>query len=65
MTNWLWKSNIQGKKRIKDLEENIHKIRIENDDLIKKIRSLKSIQNSHSKELEIYNRDKEYPAKVF
>ena len=40
-------------------------MKTENDELTKKIRTLKSRQSSHSRELEVYNKDKEYPTKVY
>jgi hypothetical protein len=46
------------------LEENIQKIRADNEDLNKKIKLLKNKQSFQSRELEVYNRDKEYPTKV-
>ena len=52
------------KHRITELEENIQKIRAENEDLNKKIKLLKNKQSFQSRELEVYNRDKEYPTKV-
>ena len=46
------------------MEENIQKIRADNEDLNKKIKLLKNKQSFQSRELEVYNRDKEYPTKV-
>ncbi len=40
------------------------KYKYENEELIKKNKLLKNKQNSQSRELEVYNRDKEYPNKV-
>ena len=51
--------------RISDLEDNIFKLKNENEEFTKKIKLLKNKQNSHSRELEVYNRDKEYPTRVY
>jgi hypothetical protein len=39
-------------------------VKVENEDLVKKIKALKSKQNLHSRELETYNQDKIYPKNV-
>ena len=58
------KYDIRDNFRITDLEENIFKLKNENEEFAKKIKILKNKQNSQSKELEVYNRDKEYPIRV-
>lgn len=58
------RSIIKFKFRIGELEQKISLMKVENEDLVKRIKALKSKQNLHSRELETYNQDKLYPKNV-
>jgi len=46
------------------MEDQLEKVKKENEDYVKKIKVLKNSQISKSKEIEIFSKNKTYPAKV-
>jgi len=51
-------------KRIVEMEDQLEKVKKENEEYVKRIKALKNSQISKLKELEIFSKNKTYPAKV-
>lgn len=50
--------------RITEMEDQLDKVKKENDEYLKKVKILKNSQITKSKEIEIFTKNRTYPAKV-